>query len=204
QGFAMSEQPRDWDRELADIDRMMAKQGAAPSGGVTPAAARRGSLPAGAGPAVRRRSVALTWFWVALAVALAVALVLLPYQKACGLQLFFFLGAAGVTLLVGFLGALNSWAHRRGFAHVLSLLVMLWAGIVAIRETLPRVGYAKAARTWTCDAAPVGPAAAPAGQAAPSQAPASQAPPSQAAPSQPAPGSPAGPASQTAPNPAKP
>ncbi|HKT60162.1 MAG TPA: hypothetical protein VJQ46_08935, partial [Gemmatimonadales bacterium] len=115
---------------------------------------------------VRRRSVALTWFWVGLAVALAAALVVWPYQKACGLQLFFFLGAAGVTLIAGFLGALNSWAHRRGFAHLLSLLVMLWAGIVVVQEMLPRVGYARAARTWTCEAAPAAP---PAGQAPPAQ-----------------------------------
>ncbi|HET9725788.1 MAG TPA: hypothetical protein VFP28_02660 [Gemmatimonadales bacterium] len=184
----MSDQPRDWDRELADIDRLMAKQGVAPSGGAVPAPASRGSSPAGpAGPVpVRRRSVALTWFWVALAVALALALVLWPYQKACGLQLVFYLGAAGVTLIVGLLGAVNSWTHRRGFAHILSLAVMLWAGIVAARESLPRVGYAKSARTWTCEAAPTAPA--PAGQTAPQTAPPSQTapPPSQAAPPSPA------------------
>jgi hypothetical protein len=168
----MSDQPRDWDRELADIDRVMAKQGGAPAGGGTPAPAPRGSLPAGPAP-IRRRSVAVTWFWVALAVALGVALLIWPYQYACGLQLFFFLGAAGVTLIAGVLGALNSWAHRRGFAHLLSLLVMLWAGIVAVRETLPRVGYAKTARTWTCEATPAAPApsAAPPGQSPPAQTP---------------------------------
>jgi hypothetical protein len=192
----MSDQPRDWDRELADIDRLVAKQGA-PAGSPTPAPmSARAPLPAGPAP-VRRRSVALTWFWVVLAIALALALVLWPYQKACGLQLFFFLGAAGVALIVGCLGALNSWAHRRGFAHILSLLVILWAGIVAAREILPRVGYARDARTWTCAAAPV---SAPAGQnppraTAPSSqtAPASSAPtPSQTQPTtQPAPASPA-------------
>jgi hypothetical protein len=193
----MSDQRRDWDRELADIDRLMAKQGTAPTGGATPApASPRGPLPVGPTP-VRRRSVALTWFWVGLAVALAAALVLWPYQKACGLQLFFFLGAAGVTLIVGFVGAINSWAHRRGFAHVLSLLVMLWAGLVAARELLPRVGYARTAQTWTCGAAAVAPPAgqtapaptAPASQAAP---PAGQAPPTQTeSPRQAAPPSPA-------------
>jgi hypothetical protein len=178
----MSDQPRDWDRELADIDRLMAKQGGAPAGGMAPAPVPtpRGAPVPGPAP-VRRRSVALTWFWVGLAVALGAALVLWPYQKACGLQLFFFLGAAGVTLIVGALGAINSWAHRRGFAHMLSLLVMLWAGVVAARETLPRVGYAKDARTWTCQAAP---ASAPVGQTPPAQpAPSSQAAPPSAPPS---------------------
>ena len=128
----MSDQPRDWDRELADIDRLVAKQGGPPAGGTTPVSPPRGAPPVAPAPA-RRHSVVLTWFWVVLAVALGAALVVWPYQKACGLQLFFFLGAAGVTIIVGALGALNSWAHRRGFAHVLSLLVMLWAAIAAAR-----------------------------------------------------------------------
>jgi hypothetical protein len=152
----MSDQPRDWDRELANIDKAIAKTtpaGAAPG----PAAAPRS--PAGI-PAPRRRSVALAWFWVLLAVALAAALPLWPYEKSCGLQLFFFLGAAGVTMVVGLLGALSSWAHRRGLAHLLALSVLTWAGIMIVREVLPRVGYAKQSRTWMCPSA--GPAAAPA------------------------------------------
>ena len=152
----MSDQPRDWDRELANIDKAIAKTtpaGAAPG----PATAPRS--PAGI-PAPRRRSVALAWFWVLLAVALAAALPLWPYEKSCGLQLFFFLGAAGVTMVVGLLGALSSWAHRRGLAHLLALSVLIWAGIMTVREVLPRVGYAMQSRTWMCPSA--GPAAAPA------------------------------------------
>ena len=189
----MSDQPRDWDRELADIDRLMAKQGAPAAGVPAAPAAPRAPVPAGAAP-VRRGSVALTWFWVALAMALGTALAIWPYQRACGLQLFFFLGAAGVTGLVGLLGALASWSHRRGFAHILSLLVMLWAGVVALRETLPRVGYAKVSRTWTCVVAPPG-AGGPAGPMQPFQSPAQPAPnqpaPNRPVPNQPAPGQPA-------------
>ena len=202
----MSDQPRDWDRELADIDRLVAKHGGAPTGGAAPVpASPRASVPAGPAP-VRRRSVALTWFWVGLALALGAALAIWPYQRACGLQLFFYLGAAGITGLVGLLGALASWSHRRGFAHLVSLLVILWSAVVALRETLPRVGYAKASRTWTCQAAPAGsappvapaPAQPSAGQSSPAQP--SPAPPSTA---QPAP-APAGQPSATQPLPAKP
>jgi hypothetical protein len=154
----MSDQPRDWDRELANIDKAIAKQGTTPAGAApTPGIAAR--PPAGV-PAPRRRSVALAWFWVLLAVALAAALPLWPYQKSCGLQLFFFLGAAGVTMLVGLLGALSSWAHRRGFGHLLALSVLTWAGIMAAREVLPRSGYAKQSLTWMCPSA--GPTVAPA------------------------------------------
>jgi hypothetical protein len=122
----------------------------------------------------------VTWLWVLLAVGLAVGLPLWPYQRSCGLQLAFYLGAAGITLLVGGLAALSSWANRRGLAHVLSLAVMAWAAIVAAGEILPRVGYAREAHTWTCVAAP---AAAPATRQAPAPTPA----PAQGAPT-PAPG----------------
>jgi len=200
----MSDQPRDWDRELADIDRLVAKQGGAPTGGAAPVPAPpRASVPAGAAP-VRRRSVALTWFWVGLALALGMALAIWPYQRACGLQLVFYLGAAGITGLVGLLAALASWSHRRGFAHVVSLLVILWSGAVALRETLPRVGYAKTSRTWTCQAAPAGRVGAPVAPA-PAQPSAGQPAPAQPSTAQPAPAlPPAGQPSATQPSPAKP
>jgi hypothetical protein len=140
----MSQPPRDWDKELADIDRVIEKQGTPPVGRPVPA----GALPAPAAPP--KRLVALTWFWVSLAGALAIALPLWPYERGCGLRLAFFLGAAGITLLAGFLGALASWANRRGFAHVLSLVVLVWGGVMAASEVLPRIGYAREARTWLC------------------------------------------------------
>ena len=172
----MSEQPRNWDRELADIDKVIAKGSVPAAGGSVPAPAGRGpGVPAGA--PVPRRSVALTWFWVLLAVALAAALPLWPYQRSCGLQLMFFMGATGVTALIGLLGALASWASRRGFAHVVSLAVILWAAVIGLREVLPRVGYAKTARAWTCEAAPTAPtqqAPAPQQGPAPEKTPAPQ------------------------------
>jgi hypothetical protein len=164
----MSEQPRDWDREMADIDRAIAKQGSVPPGAPAPAAPVGRVLPAAGASPVRRRSVALTWFWVALAVALAVALGIWPYRRECGLQLFFYLGAAGLTVVVGVLAALASWSHRRGFAHVVALLALLWAGVAATREILPRTGYAKLDRTWTCVASPAAGVTSGQGTSAPS------------------------------------
>lgn len=183
----MSEQPRDWDREMADIDRMADQQRGTPAGGIPPAP---GSGPY-APPPARRGPVALTWFWVLLAVALAVALPLWPYQRACGLKLFFYLGAVVVTLVIAIVGALASWGNRRGFAHVLSLLVVLWVGAVAAHEVLPRIGYSKASLVWMCTTEPAAPVR-PAGvetmptQPAPSTTPSPTAPTS-AAPAGPAP-----------------
>jgi hypothetical protein len=139
----MTEQPRDWDKELADIDRAIAKQ--QPTGG---------SVTAGAQAGPRRRFVALAWFWTLLSVLLAVALVAWPFENACGIRLIFFLGACLLTLMAGMVGAFTSWAHRQGLGLLLSLLVLLFVGIMAAREILPRAGYAREARQWTCPPPP--------------------------------------------------
>ena len=109
----MTEQPRNWDKELADIDKVIARQ-PAPASAPRPGQGSRLLQP-------QRRFVALTWFWTGLAIVLAVALPLWPNDKSCGLRLVFYLGAAGIALLMGVLGALASWSHRRGLAFVLSL-----------------------------------------------------------------------------------
>lgn len=178
-----ADQPRDWDRELAAIDKVIEKQGsgAAGQGGRTEPARLPAPGPTVPGtpvmtpPPAQRRSAALAWFWTVLAVALGVALPLWPYPKECGLQLFFFLGATGLTVVAGVVGALETWANRRGFAHLLCLLVLLWAGVVGASEALPRSGYAKETKPWLCPAAPVPTAPAPTApaptQAAPQPAP---------------------------------
>ena len=158
----MTEQPHDWDKELADIDRVIEK-GPGPAG--TPA-----RLPAPGSPPVAKGSVAMTWFWVVLALLLAVALPLWPYGKECGLQFFFYLGAATLALLAGAAGAVSSWAARRGLAHVLSLLVVVWAGAMGAREVLPRAGYAAQSKMWLCPATPE-PAPAPAPASPPAAGP---------------------------------
>ena len=153
----MTDQPRNWDKELADVDRVIEQQG--PQGappalppGSSPSPAR---IPVGTvAPGVAKGSVAKTWFWVGLAVLLAAALPLWPYGKSCGLQLFFYLGAATLALLAGATGAVHSWRTRRGLAHLVSLLVIVVAGVMGAREVLPRIGYAAEAATWLCPSTP--------------------------------------------------
>jgi hypothetical protein len=160
-----ADQPRDWDRELAAIDKVMDQQRsgapppptALPPGSVVRAPASPGEVATPA-PAVGRRSVARTWFWTLLALALGIGLAVWPYPKACGLQLFFFLGAVAVTVVAGVVGALASWSHHRGVAHLICLLVLLWAGVVGASEALPRSGYARESRPWLCPAQPAAPA----------------------------------------------
>src|SRR6476646_7175365 len=95
--------PRDWDKELAEIDKVMAK---APV--PVPAKAGAGQVPAqrqSSGPApvppASGKSVFGTWLKVLLAAALAGAMTQWPYANACGVGLFLYLGAAGVVVIAG-------------------------------------------------------------------------------------------------------
>ncbi|HWA17022.1 MAG TPA: hypothetical protein VG817_11340 [Gemmatimonadales bacterium] len=147
--------PRDWDKELADIDKVIARGGGtAPASGNAPVA--RGSSGSGALPAATggRFAVATTWFRVILGLLLAVGITQWPYANACGLNLAMYLGAIATVIVAGLWSAVSSWNRRLGFAHFLSLGVLLWGLVLAAREVLPRTGYARELRTWSCPTVP--------------------------------------------------
>ncbi|MGE0352630.1 MAG: hypothetical protein AB7I33_01135 [Gemmatimonadales bacterium] len=147
----MSDEPRNWDKELAEIDKVIARtQGAPPAparpgkGEVAPGKAALPPGPAG------RRAVLSTWLRVLLGAVLAVAMTQWPYGHGCGIRLFLYLGAAGAVVVAGLWSGISSWHRRMGLAHTLALLVALWGLVLVARETLPRVGYAKTSMTWLC------------------------------------------------------
>jgi hypothetical protein len=142
--------PRDWDKELAQIDKIMTKAPAQPpvaSGGPAPAARSGGPPPMA--PASGKAAFS-TWLRVLLAVVLAGAMTQWPYGNRCGIPLFLYLGSAGVVALAGLWSGVTSWRRRLGLAHTISLLVMLWGLILGAAVVLPRTGYAKTALTWFC------------------------------------------------------
>lgn len=146
---------RDWDKELADIDKVIAKGGGAPSAGNAPVVRSSGGgggamIGSGGGG---RFAVATTWFRVILGLLLAVGITQWPYANACGLNLAMYLGAIATVIVAGLWSAVSSWNRRLGFAHFLSLLVLLWGITLAAREVLPRTGYARTLRTWSCPTA---------------------------------------------------
>lgn len=149
----MSEQPRDWDKELAAIDKVIAKQ---PVGRAAPAPATAGrSLPAagpmpGGGGGGGKLATFTTWLRVLLGLALALGITQWPYANACGFNLAVYLGAIATVVVAGLWSSITSWQRRLGLAHFLSLAVLLWGLVLAAREVLPRVGYARVARPWTC------------------------------------------------------
>jgi hypothetical protein len=160
--------PRDWDKELAQIDKLMAAGGGAgpPAPAPVPAPAPRDRASAAA-PVPRPRGVLFTWLRLLLGLALGVAITQWPYVRGCGIPLFGYLVAVAGVIVAGLWSTVSSWRTRSALAHVLSIALFSWGAVLAARELLPRVGYAKVAATWFC---PVAGTAAPAAPAAPAPA----------------------------------
>ncbi len=146
-----SNRPRDWDKEMAEIDKIIDQAPPAPLSAGKPAApAPAGSPPARVAAPVSRGGALSTWLRVGLGVALAVGMTQWPYFYACGTWLFLYLGAVGIVGLSGFWGMVASWRRRMGLAHSVALAVFLWGGVLAAASVLPRIGYAKRAAVWMC------------------------------------------------------
>jgi hypothetical protein len=181
---------RNWDAELARIDRqlasvsdeeLLASTAPAATGRSGVARAPVTGAPSGASPARAGGAAGATvpaggawraWVKVGIAVAAAAGLMYWPWPARCGLPLVGFTAATGGVALLGLWSAVGTWRHRTGVAHVASLLVVLWGLALGAREVLPRFGYAvpTAARgaTWSCEA--TAPAAAPDAPPAPTPA----------------------------------
>jgi len=152
---------RDWDKELAKIDRQIAGMSDDELARGTPPAAPPGAAPAAASPRVAAAPHAVesagdkpwaVYFRVGLAVALAVSVPFWPYASRCGVGLWGYLGAVLVMAAAGVWGSIASWRARIGRVHVLSLTVLAWGLSLAAVEILPRIGYATDATRseWVC------------------------------------------------------
>jgi hypothetical protein len=143
---------KDWDSELKKIDRMLegasdeallpAKSAPTPQAKADAVAKQKGTSTLG----VMARLV--------LAVALGVGMLFWPYEARCGLGLAAYLASVGVVVGAGVWTSIWTWRHRSSRGHILSLLLILWGGVLGAIEILPRAGYAKpdAARaTWACE-----------------------------------------------------
>jgi hypothetical protein len=137
--------PRDWDKELAGIDKAIARTPgeAEPVSAVVPA--RRAAV-----PAPTPQETTTTWLRVLLAATLAGALPFWPYARGCGIGLYLYLAGAAMVIVAGIWAAVSTWQRRRSRAHAFSLLVLLWGVGLVFHEVLPRVGYAKQPARWTC------------------------------------------------------
>jgi hypothetical protein len=77
-----------------------------------------------------------------LVFALFGALVIWPYENACGWGLFGYIGAEAVIVAGGLWVAFTTWRARLPKMHMLSLFIVLVGLILIAAEVLPRTGYA--------------------------------------------------------------
>ena len=151
---------RDWDKELAKIDKQLGSlrdedllgpsQVPAKAGGAVPAKAK-------AAPAATGERTTKSWAVYArltISVLLGVGMLIWPYPSRCGAGLAGYLAAVVVVITSGVWSAIWTWRHRASHAHILSLLLILWGLVLGSLEVLPRIGYAKPdgrhPTVWAC------------------------------------------------------
>jgi hypothetical protein len=120
---------RDWDKELAKVDKQLASlSDEALLGSATPAPVGKGareparvparSAPAEApAPAAKTTSAFGVYARLTLAVTVAAAMMIWPYPSKCGLGLIGYLAAIGVVVAGGLWSSVWTWRHRAARAH---------------------------------------------------------------------------------------
>ena len=149
----MSDQPRNWDQELADIDKVIASGGAVRRSSVpaAPVGWSRAAERRGRARRSSRRTALTTWIRVALGVALG--------RRA---------SSSGPTPIAAASASCSisarrprwrspacgpwsvSWHRRQGWAHLVGLAVFLGGLALVAAVVLPRVGYAVGPLPWMC------------------------------------------------------
>ena len=139
---------RDWDKELAKIDKQLESVSDAQ---LFPE--KKGASPAQKQQVAETRAATPSWpaiVRLVLSVALGVGVLFWPYANRCGLGLAGYLFVVIAVAGSGIWSAVWTWRHRAGRAHVLSILVIAWGLMLGATEILPRVGYAQKALPWNC------------------------------------------------------
>ncbi|MGH7679616.1 MAG: hypothetical protein ACRENU_14190 [Gemmatimonadaceae bacterium] len=139
---------RDWDQELAKIDKQLES---ASDSQLFPD--KKGAAPAQQAQVAADRASAKSWpaiLRLAISVMLGVGILFWPYATRCGIGLAGYLVAVAAVAGSGIWSAVWTWRHRAGRAHALSILLIAWGLLLAAQEILPRIGYAKQSLPWAC------------------------------------------------------
>jgi hypothetical protein len=144
-------QERDWDKELAEVDRLLNQLPTHREEQMAAQAAKRAhpTVRADAGQDSGGGRIG-TWARVGLGLLLGIGMPLWPYDHPCGIKLFLYFGGVLTVVVAGVWSSLSSWKRRMGRAHLLSQLLVIWGLVLAAEVILPRWGYAKEAATWFC------------------------------------------------------
>ena len=144
---------KDWDRELAKIDKQLesvSDEQLFPKTAATTSPERQEIV-----EKQSRTSTLGVMVRLLLSVALGIGMIFWPYEARCGLGLMAYLVAVAVLIGAGGWSAVWAWRHHAGKAHVLSLLIIVWGTILGAQEILPRTGYAKPTldhpSVWQCE-----------------------------------------------------
>jgi hypothetical protein len=144
-------QERDWDKELAEVDRLLNQLPTHRDEQVAAQAAKR------AQPSLRPDTASSqgggplgTWARVGLGLLLGIGMPLWPYDHACGIKLFLYFGGVLTVVVAGVWSSLSSWKRRMGTAHLLSQLLVIWGLVLTAQVVLPRTGYTHTPATWFC------------------------------------------------------
>jgi hypothetical protein len=149
------EKDRDWDKEMAEVDRLLKRlPDADPTLGRGEPTVRKPAVAAAVrahpdGPPASGAWLG-TWARVILGLLVGVGMTQWPYTHGCGLRLSFYLIGVGAVLAAGVWSGVSSWKRRLGVAHLLSQGLIIWGLVLAAREVLPRIGYAKVEAPWLC------------------------------------------------------
>ncbi len=144
---------KDWEKEMAEVDRLLKKL---PYGEPTPSASSAPTvrkMPAVAPPGADLTAAGQwlgTWARVVLGLLIGIGMTQWPYTHGCGLRLIFYLMGVAAVIAAGTWSGISSWKRRLGVAHVLSQGLIIFGLVLAAREVLPRIGYAKAEAPWLC------------------------------------------------------
>jgi len=142
--------PRDWDKDLAAVDKAIDSWKATTPGTSAPAARPAPVVGSAKSTEAPRKGAMATWLRVSLVMALAVAVPFWPYPRDCGVNLMIYMGVVSLLIVAGIWGAASSWGRRMANAHVISLLTVAWGMALIAAEVLPRVGYAAHRAWWMC------------------------------------------------------
>jgi len=158
---AASEREHDWDKEMAEVDRLLKKLPEADATvgrdpGSAPTVKKPAVVPGAPGGTADARASGREWLgtWARVAlgvlVGIGVAPGVWPYSHGCGVRLIFYLVGVATVVAAGLWASVSSWRGRLGFAHVVSQVLIVWGIVLVTREVLPRVGSANAATLWLC------------------------------------------------------
>jgi hypothetical protein len=158
---ADTQNERDWDKEMAEVDRLLKKLpnadptlGRGSGSGAEPTLRRPGVTPTSATSTGSLYAVGGrlgTWAKVGLGVLVGIGVApgVWPYSHGCGLRVMFYLLGVTTVVAAGVWASISSWRRRLGFAHVIAQVLIVWGILLMTREVLPRVG-AKPELPWLC------------------------------------------------------